>query len=52
MTKLSHSSYDESIILEPDIIMKPGWLHFKAGKGYQPGIYIFLLGNLYGYLEN
>ena len=24
------------ISLEPDIIMKHGWLYFKAGKGYQP----------------
>ena len=34
MTKRSHANY-ESITLEPDIVMKPGWLHFKAGKGYQ-----------------
>ena len=39
VTKGSHASY-ESITLEPDIIMKPGLLHFKAGKGYQPGMCI------------
>ena len=39
MTKHSHAGY-ESITLGSDIIMKPGWLHFKAGKGYQPGVCI------------
>ena len=39
MTKCSHDSY-ESITLGPDVIMKPGWLHFKAEKGYQPGMCI------------
>ena len=39
MTKHSHASY-ESIALEPDIVMKPGWLHFQGGKGYQPGMCI------------
>ena len=39
MRKGSHASY-ESIILESDIIMKPSWLHSKAGKGYQPGMCI------------
>ena len=39
VTKRHHASY-ESITLESVIIMKLGWLHFKAGKGYQPGMCI------------
>ena len=39
--KRSHASY-ESIILEPDIIMKLGWLQFKAGKEYRPAMCISL----------
>ena len=38
VTKHSHTNY-ESIILE---LMKPTWLHFKALKGHQPGMCIFL----------
>ena len=35
VTKRSRASY-AFISLEPDTIMKHGWLHFKAEKGYQP----------------
>ena len=34
MTKHAHASY-ESVTLELNFIIKPSWLHFKAGIGYQ-----------------
>ena len=45
MTKRSHPSY-ESIMLETDIIMKPGWFYFEVPTRYVYFSWVIYMDNM------